>query len=240
MAVWMSWNIDIPRSLNSRDSFPRRKVENRAQKSCSPGPILSPTNIRFEIHAKMAEEIDLEMCSDGQLSEVQHAPWCWPWPWIGPRSHQHRYPCNTYRKDYQITQVCACSVKHYRNMAIWILWNMDIRRRLNCRDSFRRRKFKNRPQTSCSLGPILSLPTINFELHANTVEEIDLEECNFRNFGRSVTLTLILDRVEVTLVCIRGRDVPTHHIRSKSDKLFVDVRTYFRTDGRTRLTSNLL
>jgi len=35
-------------------------------------------------------------------------------------------------------------------------------------------------------------------------EEIDIEKCNFRNFGRSVTLTLILDRVEVTLVRISG------------------------------------
>jgi len=42
-----------------------------AQKSYSPVPILSPANIRFEIHAKMVEEIDLEICSDGQLSEVQ-------------------------------------------------------------------------------------------------------------------------------------------------------------------------
>ena len=67
----MSWNIHMTRSLNSRDSFPRRKVENRAQTSCSPGPILSLTNISFELHTKVAEEIDLEMCSYGKLSEVQ-------------------------------------------------------------------------------------------------------------------------------------------------------------------------
>ena len=29
------------------------------------------TNHQFELHAEMAEEIDLEMCSYGQLSEVQ-------------------------------------------------------------------------------------------------------------------------------------------------------------------------
>jgi len=68
-------------------------------------------------------------------------------------------------------------------------------------------------------------------------EEIDLEKCTFRNFGSSVTLTLTLDRVEVTLVCIRGQGLPTHEIRWKSGKkLFVDVRT----DGRTHLSSNLL
>jgi len=29
------------------------------------------TNISFKLHAEMAEEIDLEMCTYGQLSEVQ-------------------------------------------------------------------------------------------------------------------------------------------------------------------------
>ena len=71
-------------------------------------------------------------------------------------------------------------------------------------------------------------------------EEIDLEKCTFRNFGSSVTL----DRVEVTLVRICGRGLTTHQIRWKSEKLFVDVRTYgrtdVRTDGRTHLSSNLL
>ena len=71
-------------------------------------------------------------------------------------------------------------------------------------------------------------------------EEIDLEKCTFRNFGSSVTLTLTLDRVEVTLVRICGGGQPTHQIRWKSEKLFVDVRTYVRTDGRTHLSSNLL
>jgi len=45
------------------------------------------------------------------------------------------------------------------------------------------------------------------------VEELDLEKCNFRNFRNSVTLTL--DRVKVTLVCISGRYLPTHQIKSK-------------------------
>jgi len=49
-------------------------------------------------------------------------------------------------------------------------------------------------------------------------------------------LTLTLDRVEVTLVRICGRGLPTYQIRWKSEKLLVDVRTY----GRTHLSSNLL
>ena len=65
------------------------------------------------------------------------------------------------------------------------------------------------------------------------MEETDLEKCTFRNFGSSVTLTLTLDRVEVTLACICGQGPPTHQIRWKSEKLFVDVRTDGRTDVRT-------
>jgi len=54
-------------------------------------------------------------------------------------------------------------------------------------------------------------------------------------------LTLTLDRVEVTLVRICGRGLTTHQIRWKSEKLFVDVWTDGRTDGRTaHLSSNLL
>ena len=101
---------------------------------------------------------------------------------------------------------------------------------LNSRDSFPRRKFKNRAPTSCGPGPILSPSTISFERHTKTAEEIDLQKCNFRNFGRSVTLTLTLDGVEVTLVRIRGGGLPTHQIRSKSVNF---LWMYVQTDGRT-------
>jgi len=67
----MSSNIDIGRSLNSHGSFPRWKFKNRAPTSCSPGPILWPPTIIFELYAEMAEEIDLEKCIYGQLSEAQ-------------------------------------------------------------------------------------------------------------------------------------------------------------------------
>ena len=65
--------------------------------------------------------------------------------------------------------------------------------------------------------------------HAKPAEEIDIEKCTFRNFGKSVTLTLTLDRVEVTLVrnCAYVVEVYPHtKFRWKSEKkLFVDVRT---------------
>jgi len=64
-------NIDIWRSLNSRDSFPGRKFENRTPTSCRSCAIVSLSTISFDVHAKVAEEIDLEMYSYGQLSEVQ-------------------------------------------------------------------------------------------------------------------------------------------------------------------------
>jgi len=43
---------------------------------------------------------------------------------------------------------------------------------------------------------------------------------------------LDLDRRSVTLVRICGRGLPTHQIRWKSEKLFVDVRTDGHRDGR--------
>ena len=57
--------------MNSSDSFRRRKIENRAPTGWRSGAILSLPTISFELHAKVAEETDLEMCSYGQLSEVQ-------------------------------------------------------------------------------------------------------------------------------------------------------------------------
>jgi len=95
---------------------------------------------------------------------------------------------------------------------------------LNSRDSFLRRKFENQAPISYRT-PILSLPTISFELHAKMAEEIDPEKCNSRNFRSSMTLTLTLDGVKVILVRISSWGLPTHQIRSKSDKLFVDIRT---------------
>jgi len=80
---------------------------------------------------------------------------------------------------------------------------------------------------SCSPGPILSPSTISFELHAKMAEEIDLE-----NYGSSVTLNFTLDQVEVTLVHIIGRDLPTQEIRWKSEKLCgrMDCHMNGRTD----------
>jgi len=71
MAIWNSCNADIPRSLNSRDSFLRRKFENRAPKCCRPGPVLSRSTVTFELPAEMLDEIDLEKCNFRKFSEIQ-------------------------------------------------------------------------------------------------------------------------------------------------------------------------
>jgi len=61
-----------------------------------------------------------------------------------------------------------------------------------------------------------------------TAEEIDVEKCNFHNFGSSVTLALTLDRVE-SHRCAYLVEIYPHQIRSKSEK-----KTFCgRTDGRT-------
>ena len=68
-------------------------------------------------------------------------------------------------------------------------------------------------------------PSISFELHAEMAEEIDLEKCTFRNFGSFMTLTLTLDRVEVTLVAYVVEVYPHTKLDGNRKKLFVDVRT---------------
>jgi len=107
---------------------------------------------------------------------------------------------------------------------------MDMRRNLNFRYSFPGRKFKNQAQIGCSPGSVLSSISISFELHANTAEEIDLEKCNIRNFGSYMTLTLILDRVEVTLLHIRGRGLPTDQITVGRNRKKNFLWMYGRTD----------
>jgi len=57
--------------MNCSDTFPRKKFENRTPTSCRSGPILSMSTISFELHAKVADGIDLETCSHGHLLEVQ-------------------------------------------------------------------------------------------------------------------------------------------------------------------------
>jgi len=164
----------------------------------------------------MAEKTDLEMCSYGQLWEVQMLRDLDPDLGSGQGHINIHSTCRTTSLPNRVTVTSRISE----------IWPFEFRRSLNSRGSFPRRKFKNRAQTSCSPGPTLSPPTTSFELHAKMAEEINLEKCNFRNFGSSVTLTT-LDRVEVTLVRIY---LPTHQIRSKSDN-FCGRTEYGRMDG---------
>ena len=208
MAIWMSRNINIRRSLKSHDSFCRRKFKNWAPTSRRQRPILWQPTVRFELRAKVAEELDLEMCSYGQLSEVQML--C-DLDLGSGQGHVNIYStCRTTCTLNHVT-VTSCTTEiwpiEFRQISILDeVWTLVI--------SFPRWKFKNRAPTSCSPGPILWPPTISFELHAKMAEEIDVEKCTFCNSGSSV-------------IC--GRGLPTHQIRWKPEKLFVDVRT----DGHT-------
>ena len=65
------------------------------------------------------------------------------------------------------------------------------------------------------VGSIKSSSTISFELHDKMAEEIDLENCNFRDSRSPVTLTLTLNRVEVKLIGISGRGTDLQSTRSK-------------------------
>jgi len=87
MALWKSFNIDIPRSLKSSDSLLRRKFKNWMPTSCRLCSILSQSTISFERYAKMAEETDLDKWNFG-TSEAQ---WPWSWPWIRLKSYWCAY-----------------------------------------------------------------------------------------------------------------------------------------------------
>jgi len=141
MPIWISWNIDIRRSLNTRDSFPGRKFENRAPTSCSPGPILWPPTISFELHAKPAEEIDLEMCSYGQLSELHMLR-----DLGSDQGH-----INVHSTSSTISTPNHVTVA-WRSTEMWPFEFREIwtRRSLNSCDSFPRRKFNQKaPQGGC-------------------------------------------------------------------------------------------
>ena len=119
--------------------------------------------------------------------------------WIGSRSYQHAQ-----LSDWH-------SVKHYRNMVIWISWNIDIR----VRDIFPRQKFKNWAPTSYRPCPILWLPTISFELHAKVAEEIDLEMCSWQLLQVQMLCDLDLDlgsgqgHINIHSTC-RTTSMPNH------------------------------
>ena len=127
-------------------------------------------------------------CTASLIFASSKVPLPWHLPWIGSRSYQHaQYTCSTTSVPNHVSD---CSITRYRNMAIWISWNIDIRGPFNCRDSFHRRKFENRAPTSCRPGPILSPPTISFELHAKWANDIDLEVCSY---GQLSEVQMLLD-----------------------------------------------
>ena len=191
-------------------------------------PYYCKQSISFELHAKVAEEIDLQMCSYGQLSEVQMLRDLD----LDLGSHQGHIniysTCRTGSKPNHVT-VASCTTKiwpfKFREISTFgEVWTLVI--------AFL--EGNSKIGLWQAVGPILSPSTISFELHAKMAEEIDLEKCNFHNFGSSETLTLTLGWVRVTLVRISGWGLPTHRIRQKSENfLWTYGRMDVRTDGHT-------
>ena len=126
----MSWNIDFPWSLNSSDTFPRRKFENWPPRSCRPGPILSISNVSFELHAKVAEEIYLENVKCTFMRNCRKCKWSVTLTLTLDRVKV----TSTY--TVHVGLHAGPTTWLYRNMAIWISSNIDIGRSLNSRDSF--------------------------------------------------------------------------------------------------------
>jgi len=71
--------------------------------------VVSLSTISFDVHAKVAEEIDLEMCSYGQLSEVQM---------VCDLDLDLDLGSGQGHVNIHSTEPRDCSVTHYRNMAI--------------------------------------------------------------------------------------------------------------------------
>jgi len=160
----------------------------------------------------MEEEMDVEKCNFQNFR---------PWPWLGQGHISIHNMCRTTSMPNHVTLSSS-------NTEIWPFKIRVILRfhEVWTPDSFLTRKLENLALTSCRPGPILSQSTISFELRPKMAEEKDLERCKFfHKFRRSVTLTVTLDRVEVTQVRISGRGLPTHKIRLKLEKLFVDGHT---------------
>ena len=161
--------------MNCCDSFRRRKVENWAATSCRPGAVLSLPTISFELHAKVTEEIDLEMCSHGQLSEVQMLRDLDVDLGLGQGHISIHSTCSTTSTPNHLTVAS-------RTTEIWPFQCCELSNNLqslNSRASFPRKKVENRSQTSCSPGPILSLTNISFVLHPKMAEKTDLEMCSY-------------------------------------------------------------
>jgi len=89
VAVWMSWNVDIRRSMNSRDSF---AMEGKSKISLRQAVVQVHT-----INDKHQFWAPRESGGGDRYGKVQlwaivgisNTPWPWPWPRIGSRSHQH-------------------------------------------------------------------------------------------------------------------------------------------------------
>jgi len=153
-----------------------RKFENLATTGCRPGPILSTWSISFEIHAKVAEEIDLETCSYGQLLEVQMVRGLDLDPGSGQGHVNIHSTCRATCTPNHVT-VALCSTEiwpfEFRETSTFgEVWTLVI--------AFLEGNSKiGLRQAVDHMHAVVSLSTISFYVHAKVAEEIDLEMCSY-------------------------------------------------------------
>jgi len=272
MALWSSCNINILRSLKSRDSFLRRKFNQKApeqgSRSCRHrAQLVRPTcnhshkllasgNAEWTIlvistfrelwshmtaNWKINSEIWLRKAVDkvpyyrNQPSVLSSTPQWWRTVQfsepqnaidldldLGSRQG-HISICNTYRTTSMPDHVTVAS----SNTEIWpfeICVISTFREAWTHVIAFLKGNFKIELRQAVDEVPYYQFwATVCFELRGKMWEEIDLEKSNFRNFRKPVFLDLYLGSGRCHSDA-HMRGLPTHQIRSESEKLVVDVR----------------
>jgi len=217
MAIWNSCNTDIPQSLNSRDSFLRRKFENWALTSCRLGAVLSWSTISFE-------------CQNGGGDRPRKVQYFWQFSEV---QKPHDLDFGSGQGHISMHNTCrTTSMPNHLTVASRTaeIWPFEFREISTVRElwtlviGFLEGNSKIGLWQAVDQVPYYYLQTTNHQFWAP-------RENGGGDRPRKLHKLhdLDLDRVELTLVRISGWGLPTHQITSKVEKLFVDVQT----DGRT-------
>jgi len=170
MAIWISSNFDIGRSLNSRDSFPKWKFNQKPRKGAA---VIAASMHGFANCRKFKSHVMLTLT----LDRVKVTPI------YTVRVGLPTYPCDCIFTQYRNMWPFECrEISTFREV-----WTVVI--------PFLEKKFENRAPTGCRPGPILSMSTVSFEQYAEVEEEIDLETCSYGQLSEvQMVRDLDLDR----------------------------------------------
>jgi len=195
--------------------------------------MLWPPTISFELRVNVADEIDLEMCSCGQLSELQMVPDLDLW-WGQGHTNTH-ITCSTSSLPNSVTVASRTTEIwpfEYREIStLDEVWTLVI--------AFLEGNLKSGLRQA-----VVHVPYYDYQpsvLNSARKRRGDRPSIvHFSQLRKVRDLYLDLRSVEVTLVRIRGRGLPTHEIRWKSEKKTFCGRMDGWTSGRTHRGSNLL